>query len=87
MPLDTAIEGNLQWEVVGDANWVRKRSTPRTTINQVDGIPDAPEPAMSWYPGRWAKARNYLWKVSRRGWIPVDLSALVLALNQMGKKP
>ncbi len=28
----------------------------------------------------------YLWRVSGRGWIPEDLSALVLVLNRMGKK-
>ena len=29
----------------------------------------------------------YLWRVSGRGWIPEDLSALVLVLNRMGKEP
>ena len=32
-----------------------------------------------WYPLSWAKPRNYPWRVSRRGVIPVDLSALDLS--------
>ena len=47
--------------------WVGKRSTPRITVNQVDGIPDPPKPATPWYPVKWAKARNYLWKSADEG--------------------